>query len=135
MENCLLTDDFKKRMRERRLELGATLREVAKYLGVESATYWYWENGETRKCANVWHSRLKHFVEADIEQLRQEIQCGKMNNNEFYMLDGCLQVVTQVCNMVCENQDVINEYAKNVEGILVDAFTKHLAAIDGSSEP
>ena len=135
MEGCLLTDDFKKRMRERRLELGATLREVAKYLDVEIATYWYWENGETRKCSNVWHDRLTHFVETDIEQLRQEIQCGKMNNNEVYMLDGCLHVVTQVCNMVCENQDVINEYAKNVEGILVDAFTEHLAAIDSSSEP
>ncbi len=130
MEEHLLTDDFKKRMSERREELGATLGEVASYLKVDPTTYWYWEKGVTRKCSSLWHERLKRFVESDIELIRLEMQKVEMQKSSYYELDDCLQVVSQVCFMIRENESVMKDYAQNVQKILMDAFSDELAEME-----
>ena len=133
MEEYLLTDVFKKRMSERRKELGATMSEVASYLNVDSTTYWYWEKGITRKCSSLWHGRLRHFVESDITSIRLEMQEGKIHKSNYYELEDCLQVVSQVCYMVRENEAVMQDYAQNVQQILMDAFTDELWEIGKDS--
>ena len=131
MEKYILTDGFKKRISERRQELGATMSDVAAYLKVEPTTYWYWEKGVTRKCSNVWHERLRHFVESDISLIRHEMLKDKMQQRDYSELEDCLQVVSQVCYMVQENEDMMNEYAKNVQKILMDTFAEELSEMDG----
>ncbi|MBQ7649954.1 MAG: hypothetical protein IJS15_03295 [Victivallales bacterium] len=126
MEKYLLTDEFKKRIGDRRKALGAKMSEVAAYLKVDATTYWYWEKGVTRKCSNLWHERLRHFVESDISVVKHEMLEGKMQNSDNYELEDCLQVVSQVCHMVHEDDAVMNEYAQNVQKILMEAFTEEL---------
>ncbi len=127
MEVCLLTDEFKKRIKHRRMELGATQKDVAMYFNVKIPTYWYWENGTTRKCSDLSAQRLHHFVEADISLIRAEMNNVIMNKNDFYDLEDCLKVVSQVCNMVNGNKDLLEDYAQKVQGILTEAFAEHIS--------
>ncbi|MBO4344849.1 MAG: helix-turn-helix transcriptional regulator [Victivallales bacterium] len=127
MEVCLLTDEFKKRIKRRRMELGATQKDVARYFSVKVPTYWYWENGVTRKCSDASAQRLRHFVDTDISLIRAELKSVDMNKNDFYDLEDCLKVVSQVCNMVHGNKDVLDDYAQKVQGILTEAFAKHIS--------
>ena len=131
MEKFLLTEDFKKRIKARRMELGATQKEVARYFHVTVGTYWYWENGCTQRCNTVSHSRLLHFVESDMSLIRQEMSGKVMNKNDYETLDGCLRVVAQVCDMVHENDEIFNEYSRNVHKILMDAVKRHLSVVEG----
>lgn len=133
MEKYLLTDEFKKRIRDRRKELGARMSDIAAYLKVGATTYWYWEKGVTRKCSSLWHDKLRHFVESDISLIKREMLNEKMQQNDYYELEDCLQVVSQVCHMVHENESVMNDYAQNVQKILIDAFAEELD-VNGGGE-
>ncbi len=133
MEKYLLTDEFKKRMSNRRKELGATMSAVASYLKVDATTYWYWEKGITRKCSNVWNDRLRHFVESDITTIQSEMRREKMQDSDNYELEDCLQVVSQVCYMIRENEAVMKDYAQNVQKILMDAFTDELTVMESGN--
>ncbi len=69
-------------------------------------------------------------MESDIELIRLEMQKVEMQKSSYYELDDCLQVVSQVCFMIRENESVMKDYAQNVQKILMDAFSDELAEME-----
>ena len=133
MKECFLSEDFKKRMYERRCELGLTIEMAAAFLDVDTSTYWYWEKGGTRSCASDACERLRHFVHGDIAMLGEEIARKMKIEDPDKALEDCLCIVSQVCCMVQEDNEALENYTNGVQGILVDTFCEHLLGCEAKA--
>ncbi|OGV86609.1 MAG: hypothetical protein A3K19_03665 [Lentisphaerae bacterium RIFOXYB12_FULL_65_16] len=62
-----LTPEMRQRLRQKRVELGLTLKAVGMLLGVDWSTVRKWENGLTRRCSITVGPRLERFLRGEFD--------------------------------------------------------------------
>ena len=62
------TDQIRKLIRDKRLELGLPYHTVAQYFSINWSTFRKWENGETRRCELRHRPLIESFINGDLDE-------------------------------------------------------------------
>lgn len=64
-----ITEEMRRRLLEKRVEMGVPLKGVASVLGVDWSTVRKWEDGTTKRCSITVRPRLERFLSGDYDAL------------------------------------------------------------------
>ena len=118
--NGRLTPAVRHVIRERRMSLGLSLKQLGHLLDTDWSTVRNWENGRTRRCHPIHVARLRGFLsgEYDMSTPPYAPSARSETRNEMLTLplgmQFCAERLTDVCRLCADNEPLRAELVASV---------------------
>ena len=125
---CALTQEVKKMLQMRRLQLGWSFRRMAEYFGIEVSTYRSWENGKTTYIQSDKQQHLVHsFLLGDAFHVYGD-DAEVASAHERDALDNCLALVSKIYTLLSSEQELLDDYSRALKGSLAQIMVRYVEA-------
>ncbi len=115
-----LTPSVRRRIRERRVSLGLSLKQLGHLLDADWSTVRNWENGRTAHCHPIHVARLRGFLSGEYDMATPPYVSPAHSEirNEMLALplgmQFCAERLTDVCRLCADNEQLRAELLASV---------------------
>ncbi len=113
------TGFVRQKLREKRIDLGLPYQRIARFFGINWATFRKWELGPTEACELCFRPRLEAFLNGDYDvflrsqaQIRKNHSCGNMIPGE---IRACLERISNAYRLCQERPDLRDELVQTID--------------------
>ena len=115
-----LNDKVRRLIREKRLQLGLTYRDMAAYFCSSWSTIRKWEYGPTRSCSLSQRPRLEAFLNGDcdaelVQQVTMHIPVYKMNFPA--PVQCCMERMETILSLLCTRPELLERMLNDIEQV------------------
>ncbi len=117
--NGKMTSSVRHLIREKRLSLGLSLKQVGCLLDTDWSTVRNWENGRTRRCHPIHAARLRGFLSGEYDMaMPPYVPSRTETRNEMLTLplgmQFCAERLMDVCRLCADNEPLRTELVASV---------------------
>ena len=114
-----ITQEMKKMLQARRLQLGWSFTRMAEFFEIEVSTYRNWENGKT---TYIQSDRQQRLVQSFI--VGEATEAGSVQGQET--LDNCLALVSRIYTLLSADQELLDGYSNALKGSLSQIMVRYV---------
>ncbi|HQL86891.1 MAG: hypothetical protein GX574_05405 [Lentisphaerae bacterium] len=134
-----LTPAIRRKLQEKRRQIGLPYQLIAKFFGVNWSTFRKWELGPTEVCELSVRPRLEAFMKGEYDvQLRGLVEArvcrnyGSLVPQEVLL---CLERVSNAYRLCHERPDLRDSMVKNIDQATIEAMSKLISPAGSRPAP
>lgn len=126
--NGRFTDQIRRQLRRKRIELGLPYHRAARFLGVNWSTFRKWELGPTENCELYYREKLENFINGDYDNQLRELYHRRYTRGYADLLPNpiseCMERVTNAYRLCRQRPELRQGLLEKVDSAALGALQK-----------